>query len=275
MIGAERGRNADWARAAERAAAHLARAGWPPWWCYSPIAAALFHGPVPVPRADRRCKEMLAQTPEGTVGRAELVLFLAGLTAMRGDVERARSLLDEADDAFDALGLVRVAAQDVAGIRATVEILAGNATGAAEVLARSCDELERLADRAWLATRRARLADVLVSLGRDVEARPLVRLARAEGAHDDLPTQFLWRSAQARLDAAAGDHAAAARLVGEATELVDATDGLNQRAEVALAAAEVASRAGHEDEARAHTERATRLYRRKANLAALRLLGAR
>ena len=275
VIGGERGRNADWARAAERAAAHLARAGWPPWWCYSFIAAALFHGPVPVPRAVRRCKEMLAQTPEGTVGRAELLLFLAGLTAMRGDVEQARSLVDEADDAVDALGLVRVAAQDVAGIRATVELLAGNAAGAAEVLARSCDELERLADPPWLATRRARLADVLVSLGRDAEAVPLVRLARAEGPDDDLPTQFLWRSVQARLDAAAGDHAGAARLVGEATALVDATDGLNQRAEVALAAAEVASRAGHVDEARAHTERATRLYKRKANLAALRLLGVR
>ena len=94
-------------------------------------------------------------------------------------------------------------------------------------------------------------------------------------ADDDLPTQFLWRSVQARLDAAAGDHAGAARLVGEATELVDATDGLNQRAEVALAAAEVASRAGDADEALTHTERATRLYRRKANLAALRMLGVR
>jgi DNA-binding SARP family transcriptional activator len=275
VIGAERGRNADWARAAERAAAHLDRAAWPPWWCYSSIGAALFHGPVPVPRAIRRCKEMLAQTPEGTVGRAELLLFLAGLTAMRGDFLQAGSLLDEADDAVDALGLVRVAAQDAADLRATVELLAGNAAGAAEVLARSCDELERLADPSWLATRRARLADVLVALGRDTEARRLAGLARAEGADDDLPTQFLWRSVQARLDAAAGDHAAAARLVGEALELVDATDGLNQRAEVALAAAAVASRAGHADEARAHTERAGRLYRRKANLAALRLLGAR
>jgi hypothetical protein len=56
---------------------------------------------------------------------------------------------------------------------------------------------------------------------------------------------------------------------------VDATDGLNQRAEVALASAEVASRAGRGDEARAHADRAARLYRRKGNLAALRLLGSR
>ena len=191
VIGAERGRNADWARAAERAAAHLARAGWPPWWCYSSIAAALFHGPVPVPRADRRCKEMLAQTPEGTVGRAELVLFLAGLTAMRGDVERRGRCSTRRTTRSTRSGSCGSRAgrrRDPRQRRAPRR----ERTGAAEV-ARPVVRRARTARGPRLARDASRAAR-----GRARVARPgrggasAVRLARG-GRDDDLPTQFLWR----------------------------------------------------------------------------------
>ena len=269
VLGGVRGRNREWFECAEQAAEHYRRAGWPSAWCFGAIAAALVHGPTPVTEGIARCEAMLAETESGTLGRAEVTIFLAALMAMRADLDAARRSLEEAEETLEDLGLSRTVARDAAGIRATVDLLAGEPDAAAEALSRSCAELDRLGDTTWAATRRASLASVFVSLGRREAAVELARRSAAEAAPDDLPTQYLWRAALAR--AIATERPAEAEdLLREATELVGTTDALNQQAEIELAAAEVEELAGRHESAGRRVRRAVRLLEQKGNLAGAR-----
>jgi tetratricopeptide (TPR) repeat protein len=266
-VGAVRGRNLEWLECGEQAAERYRRAGWPASWCFGAIAAALVHGPTPVPEGIARCEAMLAETEPGTHGHAEVTMFLASLTAMAARFDEGRRLQEDAEQALRELGLLRELAHSAAGVRASIHRLEGGLGDAAAVLEQSCAELDRLGDRHWAATRRASLASILVSLGDRGAAEEVARRAAQDGAADDLPTQYLWRAALAR--AIATDRPAEAlTIVEEALRLVRSTDALNQQAEVALAAAEVDEALGRGDAAQSHVRRAIRLLDRKGNVAA-------
>jgi hypothetical protein len=89
---------------------------------------------------------------------------------------------------------------------------------------------------------------------------------------DDTFARLEIDAVRSRLLARAGEHEAAKALASETAAVAETTDGLNRRAEVQLALAEVLERAGRADAAAAALARARERLEAKGNVAALALL---
>ena len=194
-----------------------------------------------------------------------MLTHLAGLRAMQGDFDRARQELLEARSLFAEIGQGARAVILCGQIEADIELLAGDESRAQELLEANCSALERLGSPPHLATRKAALADVLYRRGRVAEAGELARDAQARSSPDDVPTQWIALTVQARVLARRGQFAEAERLAEQALALLDATDILNRKAACLLDFAEVLALAGRSAEGAALIERAVDLYRLKEN----------
>src|SRR6266536_3464202 len=204
------------------------------------LAQALYHGPTPALEAIARCERLLDEAGNDRALVAGLSSTLAGLRAMRGDFEAARGLYADSLALYEALGLrFRRAAR--AFIGAQIDLLAGRVDAAEQELRRAHETLVEMGDRSMRPIIAGYLADVLLVLGRDEDARELVDEAAATAGADDLVAHVVWRSVGARLAARAGEHELAATLAGEAADLAAGTDSLEVRAGAALAVAAVAA----------------------------------
>jgi DNA-binding SARP family transcriptional activator len=262
--GAMRCRYAASAEAAERALAHESETGWSTAAILGDLGAALLYGPTPVPAAIGRCESLLDEADLG--GEANLLPFLANLEAMRERFEIARTLLDRAGNLYAELGQGVFAVAVCSARRAEVELLAGNTGAAQETLQSGYRALERVGDRASLATFAAYLAEVLLRSGRPHDAGSWSRTAEELGSGDDVPTQFLVRAVRAKLLAIDGEKTKAEALAHEAAALSGETDSLSQRAGVMLDLAEVLRICGRHQPAAKAGEAALELYEEKGNL---------
>ena len=256
--------------ALERALAHARRAGArdDAGTITSLLAQALYHGPTPAPEAIERCERLLEEAGSDRALVAGLSSALAGLRAMRGEFAAARQLYAAAHALYNELGL-RFRGAGRAYIGAQIELLAGDVEAAEAELRRGHDTLVEMGDRSARPVIAGYLADVLLALGRDAEARELVDEVVVTAGADDLVAHVVARSVGARLAARGGDPSAASRLAGEATELAAGTDALEVRAGAVLAAAAVAAVAGRDKEARALRHEAAALYSEKGNVVAV------
>jgi DNA-binding SARP family transcriptional activator len=249
--------------AAERAITYYDRCGWPTSTSVGDVAAFLFYGPAPVEGAIDRCRALLADTGRG--GEATLLTFLGGLEGMRGNFDDARRLVAQARRLYEELGQTAIAETNCGTVAAKIEVLAGEDAAAEAILRTTCTSLERIGNRAYLATRGAELADILWARGHDDEAEAWVSRAIELGASDDIPTQVASRSVRAKLLARRGEGDEAERLVREAAQLADMTDALDVQARTCVALAEVLRSAGRPSEATAAAEAAIELFDRKGN----------
>ena len=252
--------------ASERALACYERCAWPTSTSVGDLAAFLYYGPAPVQEATDRCRQLLAETSRG--GEAAVLTFLGGLEAMRGEFEEARGLVAKARRLYEALGQSSAAEANCGAVAAAVELLDGERLAAEEILRKSCAALERMGNRAYLATRAAELADVLWARGQDDEAEEWVSRAIELGASDDITIQLFWRCVRGKLLARCGRDGEGESLVREAIHLADATDALNYQARAHLDLAQVLAIAGRTVEASAAAEAAINLFDRKGNAAA-------
>jgi DNA-binding SARP family transcriptional activator len=253
--------------AAERALACYERCGWPASTSVGDIAAFLYYGPAPAEEAVERCRGLLAGTSRG--GEAAVLTFLGGLEGMRGRFDAARGLVAKARQLYEELGQTSAAEANCGTVAARVEVLAGEHGEAEEILRKSCAALERMGNRAYLATRAAELAEVLWTRGLDGEAEDWVSRAVELAASDDITTQLFWRCVRGKLLARHGADAEAERVVREAIRLSDATDALNYQARAQLDLAQVLGIAGRVAEASAAATVAIELLDRKGNVAAV------
>jgi ATP/maltotriose-dependent transcriptional regulator MalT len=229
------------------------------------LAQALYYGPTPAAEAITRCEELLRDTGSDRPLRAALTSTLAGLYAMRGDLELGRSSYADAIAVYDELGLrFRRAAR--AHIGAQIALLEGEPAEAERELRTALDTLAEIGARGLHTTLGAVLADIWSELGRDDEAEELVHEVAGAVAEDDLAPQVLWRVALARVLARRGETAQAETLAGEALELTAAIDFPDLRARTLMAAAEVTGNAHLLDEARD-------VYEAKGNTAAAARVG--
>ena len=250
--------------AAERALSYYARAGWPTPRCVTLISSCLFQGPTPVNEAVDACAQ-LADVAD-RLGRANVLANWAPLEAMRGRFDDAQAMLATARSIFDDLGQTAAAETDWRPAATYVQLLAGDYIAAEHDLRESCAVLEASGDLAYLGTRAAELADLLVRTRREEEADRWCEVASRSGAVDDVQTQAGWRSARARILARRGVATEAHALANEAVGLTEATDHLNQRAHCLLSLAEVLRTMGRIDKALEAAHRATDLYARKENV---------
>jgi DNA-binding SARP family transcriptional activator len=263
------GHVADWQEAVERALVHYRRSGWSPAGCLAELAAALFHGPTPVPQALERCEQLLAEATD-RAGRANVLCFMGGLEALDGRIDEGRRRVDEAASTYEEIGEVYSLANNSGRLLGRIELFSGDPAAAERAFRHCCAELERMGDRASLATVAAELADALYQQGRFDEAGEWLDLAEKHSPADDVSAQYSWRRVRAKLLARTGELAAAETLGLESADLAARTDALNDRADVLIGLAEILQLAGQSEAAAARIEQALALCEQKGNVVTAR-----
>jgi predicted ATPase/class 3 adenylate cyclase len=230
------------------------------------IASSLFFGPTPVAKAIDRCEAIRAEVGDNLLAVATVLEPLAGLHAMEGRFDEARSLLDTSDSTFEELGLSLSSA--VSHHAAVVEMLAGDPAAAERCLRKGFDALEEMGDRAVLSTTAAFLGETLIAQERDDEAERFAGLSAELAVEDDVITQAIWRGVQASVLARRGGLAEAERVARQAVSLAERTDFLNHRADALVVLGGVLAKQERPEAAHDALAGALALYEQKGNLIA-------
>jgi predicted ATPase len=254
------------AEAWERAAAHAshaadehARAEILTW-----IASSLWFGPTPVVEGIRRCEEIRSEVSGHLDAEALTLRHLAGLHAMNGRFDLARSLLATSNGVFEDLGLTLNAA--TSHNEALIEMLAGDSAAAETSLRSGIEALTQMGEQAFLSTTAAFLARAVFAQERVDEAEELAQLSAKLAASGDLLTQVLWRGVQARVLARRGRLDDAEILAREAVTLAEQTDFVGYRADALVDLAYILQDSGRMPEASAAAAAGLLLHEQKGNL---------
>jgi class 3 adenylate cyclase/tetratricopeptide (TPR) repeat protein len=243
------------------------------------LAGALLYGPTPVREAIKRCEELNESVSGDVEVRAGIASTLAGLHAMLGQFDEARTLSEEARAIYEELGLRYIRAGVHSFAAGSIELLAGDPAAAVRELRSGYDELERMGERGTRSTLAAFLAQALVEQGDYVEAIHFSEISEQTAAAADIVPQAVWRSARAAALAESGDLTRAEQLAEEAVSLAEGTDFLDLQGNTLLGLAQVLRLVGDSDAAQAAAERGRHAFERKGNVVsetkAAALLGAR
>jgi class 3 adenylate cyclase/tetratricopeptide (TPR) repeat protein len=228
-------------------------------------AYAALHGPTPVADAIRRCEEYLALIRGNRTAEAIVMAVLGQLTAMTGRFDEARSLATRSRQIVADLGPSGLAAS-LSDHTSRVELLAGDAEAAERELRRDYDVLAAMNEAYFRSTISALLAHVLWRLGREDEAVRYARISRDLADADDVYSQVLWRTVEAKHLVRLGQGDAGIELVREALGLLERSVDMELRADTLVDLADVLLLAGREDEQGPHIREALALYRQKGDL---------
>jgi DNA-binding SARP family transcriptional activator len=228
------------------------------------LLGAVFFGPVPVPEGIRRSQEIVARTAEQPRILSSALRALAGLRAMEGSFDEARTLLALCGAILEDLGL-KVTAASLSETGAIIELLAGDPAAAERILRSGYSQLEEMGETSNSADLAAMLARALEAQGQGVEALRFSEISSRIAAEDDLSPQVQWRAARAKALAGAGETEEAQRLAHEAVTLASQSDFLVLRGDAQLVLGEVLRAAGRAKDAAAAVEAALEFYERKQN----------
>ncbi|HEY2209632.1 MAG TPA: adenylate/guanylate cyclase domain-containing protein [Gaiellaceae bacterium] len=237
------------------------------------LAQALLHGPTPVDEAIAQLDELPEALSLDAPLRSGVHTSLAGLLAMRGDIDDARRLFRDAAATYEEFGLrFRRATQSFVG--AQIELLAGDLAGAERELRASSAGLDDFGASSSATTHRALLAEVVARLGRLDEAEELAQQVAAEASDEDLLTSALWRCTLARVRAREGSPREAVELATEARRLIAGAEFPQLAIATLTAAAEAAAAADESAEAERLLGEARRIAEAKGDRSGLAQLDA-
>jgi class 3 adenylate cyclase/tetratricopeptide (TPR) repeat protein len=254
-------------RALERALEHAERAGDAREMAGAlmRLPMAIYYGPTPVPEAIRRAEAILERASGARVVQSTALVCLAGLHAMSGRFDIARSVLADGRAIVAELGF-RVWLAGFSLLASEIEMLADDPSAAEEELRRGYAALEAMGDRGLLSTVASELARAVYAQGGLEEADRLTRVSEELAGAGDVTAQISWRAVRAKVAARQGDVETGEALAREALRLAELTDGLDSQGRALVDLAEVLRLAGRDAEARAELERALDDFERKGNL---------
>jgi DNA-binding SARP family transcriptional activator len=226
-------------------------------------ASAAVFGPTPVPEAIKRCRQLHEQVRGSPLAVASTLHALGALHAMKADLDEARRLIRAGDEILGELGGLRSAVEQC---DAQVEMLAGDPRAAEERLRPGYEKLEKMGEKALLATAAAILAQAVYLQGRYQEAGELCLVSKHAAAVNDLAAQVAWRSVQAKVLAEQGRLEDAKTLAREAVRLAEPSDLLTDRADALFDLGSVLRQCGQSREADRTIRAALKLYRQKGNV---------
>jgi DNA-binding SARP family transcriptional activator len=228
------------------------------------LLGAVFFGPLPVPEGIRRCQEIVARTAEQPRILSSALRALAGLRAMEGSFDEARTLLALCGAILEDLGL-KVTAASLSETAAIIEMLAGDPAAAERSLRSGYAQLEQMGETSNSADLAAMLARALEAQGQADEALRFSEISSSIAAEDDLSPQVQWRSARAKALAGFGRTEEAETLAQEAVTLASQSDFLVLRGDALFVLGEVLLTAGRPRDAAAAVGQALKLYEQKQN----------
>ena len=233
---------------------------------FSWLATAALWGPTPAPEGIQRCKDYLDEIGNHPIGRAEILLNLAGLHALQNDFAAAQATLRTAKSMLENLGPTMTAA--IIHPAALIAMLADDPVTAEMYLRLEYGSLYEMGERRFLPSTAAELARAIVAQGpsRYDEAIELLDLSREAAAEDDLSARVVSQRLYARILADRGRHPEAMELARSASALAAQTDLLSEHADTLLELAHVLAVAGQATEAHEAATQARDLYQRKGNL---------
>ena len=227
-------------------------------------ALSALYGPTPVPEAIARCEKILDQAHGDRRAEGLVLGALAHLNAMSGRILPARQFYRKSRGIFEELG-AHVLAASSALDSGDIEMLADNLSAAENEFRRGFDELIQMGEKNFLSTMAGLLAQCLYMQGRFDEAEDMCEISKNAAAPDDLESQVLWRSVQAKGIARNGFFDEARELAATTVELINSTDSPLIRGAALLDCAEVLELAGSSREAASLIKEAISLYVAKGN----------
>jgi class 3 adenylate cyclase len=237
------------------------------------FAQALLHGPTPVDEAIARLDELPEALGLDAPLRSAVHTSLAGLLAMRGDLEDARRMFRDAAATYEEFGLrFRRATQSFVG--AQIELHAGDPAAAERELRASSAAFDEYGAATSATTHRALLAEIVAQLGRLEEAEELAQRVAADAPAEDLVAAVLWRCALARVRAREGSAPEAVELATEARRLVAGAEFPRLAIATLTAAAEAAAAADESAQAEQFLAEARRIAEAKGDRSGLAQLDA-
>ena len=230
------------------------------------LASAALFGPTPAPDGIKRCQDHLDEIGNHPVGKAGILLSMAGLYAMQDDFATAQETLNTEKSLLETLGPTMKAV--ITQPAALIAMLGGDPASAEKYLRLEFDSLQQMGDRRFLATTAATLARAIAAQGlsRYDEAIRLIAISQEAAADEDLTPQAIGRGLYARILADRGRYREAEELARSAAALFAQTDLLSARADTLLELSHVLAAAGQVSEAHAVAAEALELYQRKGNL---------
>jgi tetratricopeptide (TPR) repeat protein len=196
---------------------------------------------------------------------AMVLALLAQLTAMAGRIDDARDLARRGLELVADLGPSSLVAS-LSDHTSRVEVLAGDLRAAEVELRRDYGVLEAMDEVYTRSTISALLGQVLWAQGRYDEAIEFTHTARELADSDDLYSQVLWRSVEAKNLAKSGQGETGIELATEALAMLDATVDIELRADILIDLAETLRLAGRQEEGGPHIREALQLYRQKGDV---------
>ncbi|MEX1158581.1 MAG: hypothetical protein WEC79_06610, partial [Thermomicrobiales bacterium] len=228
-------------------------------------AYATLHGSTPVDEALRRSQAYLDHVRTDRNAEAIVLGVLAQLQAMEGRFEQARVNAQRSREIVAELG-ASVTAASTSLEASRVERLAGNMEGAERALRQDYAVLERIGETYFRSTVAALLGDALWQLGDREEGLSFARIAAELADDDDVLSQVVWRTVEARSLAAAGRSVEAVALARQAVELAAGTVDIELHADALVALSEVFWLAGQEEQQGPPLREALELYERKGDI---------
>jgi class 3 adenylate cyclase/tetratricopeptide (TPR) repeat protein len=226
---------------------------------------AALHGTTPVADGIRRCEEYLPLVHGNRTAEAVVLAALGQLTAMTGRFDDARALARRSREMVADLGPSGLAAS-LSDHISRIEFLAGDPEAAERELRRDYDVLAAMNEAYFRSTIGALLGHALWRLGRGEEAVEFARISRELADADDVYSQVLWRTVEAKYLASQGRSDEGVALAEEALRLLEASVDIELKADTLFDLAEVLAVAGREHEGGPHLREALALYREKGDL---------
>jgi tetratricopeptide (TPR) repeat protein len=230
------------------------------------VVASLVDGTTPIPKAIRRCEEILASADIWPQSAAHTKRKLSMLYSMQGEVGEGRRLIDEAVEIYEELGLPLPLAAAIGFESAGVHWIEGDLAAAEDDVRRAVDLLTAMNEKGVLSTLAARLADILCRQDRPQgEVEDLLRLSEDLAAADDWLTHLTIKHVRARLLARRGEFAEAVSLARDALALAEGTDDPESQAWESVELAEILVLAGRPAEAEPLLDAAIGLFEGKGH----------
>jgi tetratricopeptide (TPR) repeat protein len=233
------------------------------------LLATTLWGPVRTDEGVRRCELLVKDFPTSMYVQAQTWKHLAGLKAMQGFVDEARSLMESSDALFLDLGM-RFSLVTSMQLKGIIELLADEPGKAEVVLRLGLQSMLSMGEKGFVPFTAALLARSLLLQGRLQESQSQgeeIRRAQPEG---DITAEVCWNSTRGLLLGKQGDFQGGRRLIQSAVDLAAQGDDIAAHADTLMDLAALELWDGRPGRAKSQLEKAHGLYREKRHVVGLR-----